>query len=192
MKISFTPGAWEDAGLVYAYSWRFEGLPVFCQDADCIRNGAVGQDPGMADYDYLGLVAPASFSVGAGCTLRCGFEGTGAPMLVLCDRREIDENGVFRTLDYYEIVLYKNGLNVWRMVTRDRQVTYHNVLRAFFFVPENEAHLLSLHTRDRRFLLSADEREFELYIPELTGPFYLGCTACEGVCRLYELEFDKN
>lgn len=42
---AFTPGLWENAGLRYAYSWRFEGLPTFRQEADCIINSP---DPAAA------------------------------------------------------------------------------------------------------------------------------------------------
>ena len=47
---------------------------------------------------------PEAYGTGNKITLRCSFEGDGAPMLIISLVNEVDEQGVFRTLEYYEIV----------------------------------------------------------------------------------------
>ena len=188
--IVFTPGSWEKAGLVHAYSWRFPQLPVFRQESDCLINS---EAPGTSQlYDYMGLLDTQSYSTGTRLSVRCSFEDLGAPMLVISDRNEIDENGILRTLDYYEIVMWKNGLNVWRMHTEDRRESHYKVLGATFPVTEKDIHTLSVEIQENRLFIKVDEQKLELFLHDLPDSFLLGYTACEGYCRLYEMNIDDR
>jgi len=185
-KITFTPGSWEDAGLVYGYSWRFPEKPVFLQEETCIINA---EAPGTRQlFDYMGLFAPETYTTGAKISVRCSFEDWAAPMLTISQGNEIDEEGTLRTLDYFEIVLYKNGINVWRLQTENRTVRHYKVLGALFPVSEKEIHTLSAEIQKNRLIIQVDDRKFELFAYDLQESFLLGYTACEGYCRLYEME----
>jgi len=207
-KISFLPGGWESAGLEYAYSWRFPGEPVFRQEADCIANSASPEGPG--GFDYVGFLLPGEFSVGARVEARCSFEGLAAPMLTLVDRMETDERGVLRTLDFYEAVIWRNGLNIWRHHTAGRNTTHYKALGAGFPLAEGQVHTLSLEmapqaanpdedgaaadggeapakSSDKRMVLTVDGIKLDLFIDDLPERFRLGYSACEGVCRLYDI-----
>lgn len=187
-KLVFTPGSWEDAGLVYGYSWRFPELPTFRQEADCIINS---EAPGTRQlFDYMGLMAPETYSTGAKITVRCSFEDWAAPMLTISEHNEIDENGILRTLDYLEVVIYKNGLNVWRLHTEDRIVRHYKVLGAVFPLAEKEIHTLSAEVQKNQLIIHVDDRKFELFVHDLQETFLLGYTACEGFCRLYDMEIE--
>ena len=188
-KISFTPGSWENAGLNYAYSWRFPELPTFVQEPDCIVNSEAPGTP--QEFDYMGLFAPDTYSVGTKLSVRCSFEDLGAPMLVISPTNEIDENGILRTLDYYELVIWKNGLNVWHLHTEDRNVTYYKVLGATFPLTEHDIHTLSVEIRQNRLLLQVDDRKLELFVHDLPDTFLLGYNACEGICRLYDITVEE-
>ena len=184
-KIVFAPGEWENAGLTYAYSWRFNSLPVFRQESDCIVNSRIPGD--KEDYDYMGLLAPETFSKGAMIDIHCSFEALGAPMILLSMRDETDEAGILRTLEYYEIVIWKNGLNVWRHYTRERKPGHFLVLGATFPLATEEKHRLRVDVREDRLLMNVDGHAFNLYLHDLTDTFRLGYTACEGYCRLYDM-----
>ncbi len=184
-NISFTPGGWEKAGLTYAYSWRFAALPVFRQEADCIASGRSADDP--TDFDYMGLLARETCAPGAKIAVHCSFEALGAPMLLLSLADEIDEGGELRTLEYYEIVIWRNGLNVWRHHTEGRRTSHYLVLGAAFSLAEGEKHALSAEVRSDRLLMDVDGRSFNLFTGDLPGGFRLGWTACEGICRLYDM-----
>lgn len=187
-KITFTPGSWENAGLKYAYSWRFRELPVFRQEEDCIVNS---EAPGTEQvYDYMGLVAPETYSFGTKLSARLSFQELGAPMLTICDRYEIDENGILRTLDYIEIVIWKNGLNVWRMHTQDRKVSFYKVLGVRFPLAEKEVHTISAEMKENRLLIKLNDREMDLFVHDLQDEFLLGFTACEGFCRTYDMTIE--
>ena len=184
--ITFAPGLWENAGLRYAYSWRFEGFPTFRQEADCIINSS---DPaGPAGYDYLGMLSQTPLTEGDTLRVRTSFEGSAAPMITLCDRYEIDENGVLRTLDYYELVIWKNGLNVWRMHTQERKVSFYKALGLTFPLEAGQPHMLSVTLEPQHLHIRVDDHAAQLYLPDMPASFLGGYTACEGLCRLYDME----
>jgi len=187
--ITFSPGGWEDKNLTYAYSWRFPELPRFRQEADCIANSIAPGTPQL--YDYMGLLLPSDYTVGAKLSVRCSFEALGAPMLVISPKNEVDENGILRTLDYYELVIWQKGLNVWHLQTEDRKVSYYKVLGAEFPVALEELHNLSVEIQKDRLLMRLDDVALELYIPDFPTSFRLGYTACEGICRLYEMREEE-
>ena len=189
-KSSFVPGAWEKAGLEYAYSWRFPDLPVFRQEADCIANSQTADDP--PDFDYMGLLAPEACGSGAKIAVRCSFEALGAPMLLLSMEDEVDPDGVLRTLEYYEIVIWKNGLNVWRHHTDHRRTSHYLALGATFPLRADEIHTLSAEIHPDRLLMDVDGHKLNLFVPDLRDRFRLGYTACEGICRLYEMTIDPG
>ncbi len=185
LRITFGPGEWENTGLVYAYSWRFRELPRFRQEKDCIANSAKQGDPG--DYDYMGLMLPETYTAGAKIGIRCAFEEAAAPMLILSGENETDENGILRTLEYYEIVIWKNGLNVWRHHTERRNTTHYKVLGAVFPLRQEEEHILNMEVREKRLVMDVDGHRLDLFVHDLPDRFTLGYTACEGICRLYEM-----
>ena len=141
----------------------------------------------------MGLLAPGVCSAGDGIAVRCAFEGLGAPMLLLSMENEIDEAGALRTLEYYEIVIWKNGLNVWRHHTEQRKTNYFLALGASFHLADAEIHALSLKVRQNRLLMDVDGHGFSLFVHDgLQDGFRLGYAACEGVCRLYEMTIDRG
>ena len=99
-----------------------------------------------------------------------------------------DGDGCLLTLEYYEIVIWKNGLNVWRHYTENGVTSHYLALGASFPLEADEIHTLTAELLEKRMLLSVDGHRFNLYVPDLTERFTLGYTACEGLCRLYGLE----
>ena len=185
MTVSFAPGGWEAAGFDYAYSWRFAALPKFRQEADCIANSQVPGDP--KEFDYMGLLAPQTYTAGAQISVRCSFEDYGAPMLLICDAHEIDKDGILRTLEFYEAVIWKHGLNVWRHHTVNRHTTHYLVLGARFPLAEDEPHTLSAQLKTDRMVFAVDGMSFDLFLHDMLASARLGYCACEGICRLYEM-----
>ena len=185
MIYSFKPGKWENSGLEYAYSWRFERFPRFRQEADCIENNPIPDVEN--DFDYMGLMTPERYGAGTTLSVKMRFENLAAPMLLLSMDHELDGQGHIRTLEYYEIVIWKNGLNVWRHYTRERKPGHFLVLGATFPLATEEKHRLRVDVREDRLLMNVDGHAFNLYLHDLTDTFRLGYTACEGYCRLYDM-----
>ena len=113
MKINFAKGAWNTDELTYAYTYRFPQTNEFLQNEDSIENA---ENPACAadGYDYLSLVSKATFGFGTKITTRCSFMGNAAPLIIISDGLDNCEDGHKRYARYFEVVVWRNGVNVWR------------------------------------------------------------------------------
>ncbi len=187
MIYSFKPGEWENSGLEYAYSWRFERFPRFRQEADCIENNPIPDVEN--DFDYMGLMTPERYGAGTTLSVKMRFENLAAPMLLLSMDHELDGQGHIRTLEYYEIVIWKYGLNVWRHYTNGRVPGHYLTLGTKFPLEESKVHTLTAEILSKRLKLTVDgAHEMDLYLPDLADSLNLGFCACEGICGIYGME----
>lgn len=186
MNISFSENAWHTGELVYAYSYRFEETPEFVQKPDCIENQA---NPGAVyGFDNISLLTPKQYGPGTTVTVRCAFRDLGAPLLVLSPWMEPDSRGVNRYGDYIEVVLWKNGVNIWRMWHKNGEVTWKQLLGVDFPVSEEDIHTLSVTVGTDTLEITADDRKILLAVDALYPSFHVGLNACEGINRFYEFE----
>ena len=184
MKITFSENTWDTGALCYAYSYRFEETPVFLQKADCIENR---ENPGATyGFDNISLLTPETYGPGTTLSMRCAFEDLGAPLLVLAPWMETDPRGIYRYGDYIEVVLWKNGVNVWRMWMKDGEVTWKQLLGVDFPVSGGEIHTLSVTVGTDTLEITADDRKILLAVEDLYPSFHLGLNACEGINRFYD------
>ena len=189
MNLSFSEDAWTVGELVYAYSYRFEETPEFVRKEDCIENR---QNPGAVyGFDNISLLTPEKYGPGTRLSTRCAFEDLGAPLLVLAPWMEKDPRGIHRYGDYIEIVLWKNGVNVWRMWMRDGEVTWKQLLGVDFPVAEGEPHTLSVTVGTDALEITADDRKLLLAVEDLYPEFHVGLNACEGINRFYEFQAEQ-
>ena len=188
--ISFVPNAWEKSGLVYAYSYRFEETPVFLQRRDCIENSKNGG--AVYGFDNISLLTEEKYGPETTVTACCAFEDLGAPLIVLADSMTRDPRGVCRYGDYLEVVLWKNGVNVWRMWMEDGTVTWKQLLGVEFPVSEGARHTLSVTAHAESLEITADDRKLWLHIPELYPAFHVGINACEGINRFYSFRLSQS
>ena len=185
MKTDFSAGAWQTDALTYAYSQRFELTPVFTQMPDHIASQA--DEKATYGYENITLLSRQKYTSGTQVTTACAFEGDAAPLIVLAKELQPDARGVLRYGEYLEIVLWKNGVNVWQMWMQDGAVTWRKRLGVEFAVSEGEKHTLSVQVNGETLHITADDRKMSVYIGEMYPSFHAGIDACEGVCRFYSL-----
>lgn len=186
MKISFAHDRWSAGDLCYAYSYRFDATPVFLQRADCIENRK--NDTATYGYDNISLLTREKYGPGTTLSTRCAFEDLGAPLLVLAPSLSRDPRGVLRYGDYIEVVLWKNGVNVWKMWMQEGEVTWKQLLGVDFPVSEHEIHTLSVTVGTDTLEITADGRKMLLAVEGLYPDFHVGLNACEGINRFYDFE----
>ena len=190
MYISFKKGAWDENSITHAYTYRFPDTNRFIQRDDCIENA---ENPTMDfGYDYLSLMTRDKFPLGSTITTRCSFSGQAAPLLIFSDSMERCEDGSYRYgNNYFEVVLYKDGINVWRFWRKeDGTVTWHKRLGLNFPVKENEMHTLSAKAEEDCLWIDLNGMKIELRTEDIFPSFYLGITGCEGCCRFYDMEIE--
>ncbi len=121
IKLQFHDNGWTTDEFAYAYSYRFNQTPVFTPCGDHVKNRA--DTDATYGFENISLLSRRLLPPGTTVTPRCSFDGDGAPLIVLAKALD-DVNGVLRYGDYVEIVLYKNGVNVWKMKREDGKVTW--------------------------------------------------------------------
>ena len=188
MKTTFAKNTWNLDNLTYAYSYRFEETPEFVQKEDCVEN--TKNETAVYGFDNISLLTREKFGPGTKLSTRCAFEDLGAPLLVIADRLETDSRGVVRYGDYLEVVLWKNGVNVWRMWMENGEVTWKQLLGVEFPVREHDIHTLSVTIEKDTLHIQAGDRVMQLYINEMYDSYHLGINACEGINRFYDLEIE--
>lgn len=188
MNINFARNAWNMDDITYAYSYRFEDVPEFTQFEDHVENRADPNGPG--GYEYISVMSRKQYGPGTRITTHCSFEDDGAPLIVLADKMYTDPRGVVRYGEYMEVVLYKNGVNVWRMWYREGKVTWKKLLGVQFPVTTGDIHTLSVTAGEDNLRVEADEHTMTLLVPDMYTSFHAGIDACEGINRFYDMTVD--
>jgi hypothetical protein len=191
MNINFSKGAWSKDELTYAYTYRFAETNEFIQNEDSIENAENPQSPADG-YDYLSLVTKEAFGFGTKITTRCSFEGNAAPLIVIPQCLDHCDDGHKRYGRFYEVVLYKNGINVWNhWRTEDGTPTWHKCLGMEFPVTAGEIHTLAVEFKENYMVITLDGAKTTLRADDLFPSFHLGVTGCEGPCKFYDMTVES-
>ena len=191
MKINFSRNAWNTDDLIYAYTYRFPGTPEFLQQDDCVENRPDSTGAFGCDWENISLLSRKAYSAGTRIETRCAFRDLGAPLITIADCM-YDENGENKYGDYLEVVLYKNGVNVWRMwMDENKNVTWKKMLGVEFPVSEDDIHTLAVEITADGLKIEADEHRMYWRCTDIYKTFHLGIDACEGLNRFYSLEITE-
>ncbi len=189
MKYEFRQGAWSEEALTHAYCKRFDATPTFLQGDGYISNPKAEVD--STGYSYISLVSREKYTPGATITAHMSFEELAAPLLVLAkDLEEID--GVYRYGNYLEVVLWKNGLNVWDLWQEpDGTIKWVKLLGLTMPLETGKIHELTLRTTEDRFEITLNGMPISLQVKQIFSSFHMGVTGCEGPCRIYDMEITE-
>ena len=189
MKYEFKKGGWSMDGLTHAFSIRFDpNMPEFQQQEDYIEN--IPYEKMRDGYAYVSLMTKEKVMPNVKISTRCVFEELAAPLFVL-PKELIEKDGRLYYGDYLEVVLWKNGINVWNLWTaEDGEVKIRNLLRMSLPVTTGEIHDFAVEIQKDRFVVTLDDHKVELYCDEIYDSFHLGITGCEGPCRFYDMEIE--
>lgn len=186
MKLDFSKGAFTMDGLVYANSYRFAEVPAFTQEADCLVNGK--STALSTGYENVSLMIATPYAGENRIEIRTSFDAWGAPLIVIAEDLEQDKDGHYRYREYYEVVLYEEGVNVWRLTTDERNtVTWRKAMSVDFPVSCGEVHTLTVDVLGDTLEITADGRRMSVLLSDLFDKYYVGIDACENINRFYRL-----
>ena len=190
-KIVFGCEGWKEA-LVQAYSFRFTETPEFVQCEDHITTSANAAH--REGFDNISLLSAEKFTAGVKAKLRCAFDGLGCPEIIIVEKTENCDDGAVRYGACFEVVLWKNGVNVWRhyMDEADHHCYWHKRLGLSMQVAEKEIHELEVEVINNYIMFSVNGVGIKLRTEDLPGEFHVGITACEGIVRLYDFEIEQG
>lgn len=183
-NIALTPGSWEQT-LIDAYPRRFDSYPAFLQAADHLYSGLDDANP--CGYANISLFFPEPCADGTELTASFRFEGEAAPLIVLANAMEPDAAGRLRYGDYIEVVVWKNGMNVWQHWFDGGQPHWHKLCGLTYPVDGSDMQTLSVRRMGSRLLVRHGAVDLSLLVPALPDTLYYGIDACEGICRFYRL-----
>lgn len=189
MEITFTKGNWEQY-FQYGYTWRFPETPKFRQEENCIVNTKDGVR--QNGCDFTSIMLKELYEEGAKFTYTTSFESYGAPLFVITDRLKADEDGILRFGNYYEVVLWHKGINIWDIRRENGEIRIEWLLRNDFPVEPGRIYEITVELGKKRLKIWVDGHYFELFIPELPEKAYVGLTACEGINRFYSMKAEKG
>ena len=187
-KISFGTPEW-NSELITAYSFRFTENPKFTQKNGYITTVVNKEHP--EGFDNISLLSKEKHTVGVKATLRCAFEDLGCPEIIIVPEAEDCPDGEIRYGACFEIVLWKNGVNVWRHYRDGGRCHWHLRLGDTFNVTENDIHTLTVTVEENYIVYDVDGKQTKLRVEDLPESFYIGVTACEGIVRLYDYTVEQ-
>jgi hypothetical protein len=123
------------------------------------------------------------------------FDYRMAPSIVIAEKPGVSAEGYPEFRTHYEIVLFDQGINVWRHWFKDGKQVWKKVahLPAKFY-PNVKYEMdveIKFTARGPVMEISVGEREFSFVDTLLPREYYAGIVACEGVNRFYEFEIEK-
>ena len=175
--------------LITAYSFRFTETPEFTPKKDCITTCV---NPNHREgFDNISLVTTEKYASGVRMTLVSEFEDLGCAEIILVEKLEKCHDGAVRYGACFEVILYKDGINVWRHYRDDGICHWHKRLALHFPVSENQKQHLAVQVANNTLLIEADDLKIELRTEDLPETFHVGLTACEGIVRLYQMTIEE-
>lgn len=189
--ICFANEDWKEA-LVQAYSFRFTEKPDFRQCPDHITTSV---NPGHREgFDNISLLTRETYGAGVKAKLKCAFDGLGCPEIIIVENMEHCDDGAVRYGACFEVVLWKNGVNVWRhyMDEADHRCYWHKRLGLAMQVAEKDIHELEVEVIENYIVFSVDGVGVKLRAEDIPEKFHMGITACEGIVRLYDFEIEQG
>lgn len=184
MKKTIFNQAIDACDLFPAYTFRYTQAPEITQENNYITTRVNKNHP--EGFDNFSLLSKERYKIGVKAELNCEFEGIGCPEIILVKNPEKCDDGVFRYGECFEIVLYKEGINVWRHYRENGRCFWHKRLGVNFDVSENEKHKLSLEVCENYFKIKVDDSSMELRVEDIFDDFHVGLTACEGIVRAFD------
>ena len=188
-KVHFGSADWKKE-LIQAYTFRYKETPDFTQCEDHITTAV---NPNHKEgFDNISLLFPETYTTGVKAKLRCSFDGLGCPEIILVEKPEKCDDSAVRYGACFEIVLYKNGVNVWRhyMDDADHRCYWHKRIGLKMPVAEKEIHELEVEVIENYIVFSVNGVSVQLRTEDLFKEFYVGATACEGIVRLYDMQVE--
>ena len=200
-ECKFIPGGWNKADFIQVKSSRWPNINAFKQEANHIVNvcpaDATPQEmlSKRAPETYAAMIYKRPISGNSEIKAEMSFDYRMAPSIVIAEKPGADANNYPEFRTHYEIVLFDQGLNVWRHWFKDGKQIWRKVgfLKCNF--KANTKYELKVNIeftgRGPVWTVSCGGHEFGFIDDLMPKEFYAGIVACEGVNRFYDFKIEK-
>ncbi len=192
---SFAKGAWDQSQWTVVKSPRFDYCASVVQFDDHIENVTPDVSPEevfkkycMKVYSCLLLNQKVSGKFTVSSTM--SFDHRMAPLIVISDELGKSANGLPELRDHYEVVLYDEGINIWRHLYNGGNIDISRV--AFLEAPylRDTKYKLEVTIGNERWgkelIVSCNGHKFGCIANDLPDTCYVGVIGCEGRNSFYD------
>ena len=199
---SFESGKWDKKEFIEVKSSRWDNVNTFRQDKCHIVN-VCPKD--ATPQEMLSKRAPETYAAmiwktpvkGKKVTItsHMSFDYRMAPSIVIAEKPGVSKAGFPEFRTHYEVVLFDQGLNVWRHWFKDGKQVWRKVgFLKCDFKPNTKYELqvnIQFTARGPVWTVNCGGHEFGFIDDLMPKEFYAGIVACEGVNRFYDFRVDK-
>jgi hypothetical protein len=200
VDLKFTPDGWDPAQWTLCKNPTVEYLGKWLQRPDCIEN-VTPDDPAkknaldqtlttmIYNQQFSGnFTASATFQIGAG----------SAPGILLVQDYALDAQGRPQYGEFYEVIIYEKGLNLWHHFPRDDKPTYEKTAYSNFALKPDTSYRLTVERKGKSVAMTVTPvgeqeplRHVGILLNTLPNDLYLGVMGCEGVSRVYDFRVER-
>jgi len=192
VSLKFTPGGWDPAAWTLCKNPGVDHLGKWVQREDCVENEtptdrktqALDQTLTTMIYNtkFKGdFTATATFEIGAG----------SAPGIIIAQDFAPDAQGRPQYGEFYEVIIYEKGLNLWHHFAKDGKRTYEKTAYSDFALKPDTRYKLEVRRQKQSVEMSVDGHIVGVLINSLSDEVYLGVEGCEGVSRVYDFSVSR-
>lgn len=109
-----------------------------------------------------------------------------APLIVLSPALSEDAKGRKQCSERFEIVIFDEGVNIWRHFVKDGKLTYRKAAFASFRLEKDTKYRLKVTKTGKTLTVSVAGHTFGYIDDALPESFFVGITGCEGLNRFYD------
>jgi hypothetical protein len=109
-----------------------------------------------------------------------------APLIVMAPALSEDAKGRKQCSVRFEIVIFDEGVNIWRHLVKDGKLTYRKAAFANFRLEKDTKYRLKVTKTGKTLTVSVAGHTFGYIDDALPESFFVGITGCEGLNRFYD------
>lgn len=205
VDLKFTPDGWDPAAWTLCKNPTVEYLGKWIQRPDCIENetptdpakkNALDQTLTTMIYNQKlsgNFTASATFQIGAG----------SAPGIVLVQDWAPDAQGRPQYGEFYEVIIYEKGINLWHHFAKDGKRTWEKTAYSDFALKPDTGYRLQAERKGKSIAMTVtpaaatvpeaqpEPHMIGVLLNSLPDDLYVGVLGCEGVSRVYDLRVER-
>ncbi len=188
---TFVAGGWNRADWLRIKNPMGEHFGDWVQQKDCIINdvpkGIVpGEFEGSFVETYSSMVYKEKVTGNVTITSTMAFTCKMAPLIVLAPNFRENARGRKEFAEHFEVVIFNEGVNIWRYFVSDGKLAYRKAAFANFPLQKDTKYLLEVKKADKTLTVSIAGHTFGYFDDALPDACYVGITGCEGLNRFYD------
>ena len=193
----FTPGHWDRADWIRVKYLQEDHLGDWVQLDKCIANrvpeGATPEElqGKRAAETYSSMVYKEKVQGNVTIASTMAFAHQMAPLILLTPALAKNAKGQHECSERFEIVIFNEGVNVWRHSLKEGKLTYRKAAFASFRLEKDTPYRLEVKKTGKTLTVSVAGHTFGYSDDALPDACYVGITGCEGLNRFYDFSIRR-